>query len=66
MDAEPYAGANLDDVRLAGEDTLVLYLPGERIFATLELGADGRIARSRIVTPGHEVTRQLSYPAGTG
>jgi len=62
--AEPYAGANLDDVYLLpGEpQRLALYLPGSQIYATLQLDDAGRIAAARLVTRGHEITRTFSYP----
>ena len=63
--AEPYAAANLDDVRLlAGAPSrLVLYLPGSQIFGALELDDVGRIAAARLVTRGHDITRTFSYPS---
>jgi hypothetical protein len=63
MAAEPYTGANVDDVRLVGEGQLTLYLPGEQIFAVLELDQAGRLDLARMVTPGHEIRREFSYPA---
>lgn len=59
---EPYAGANLDDVHLVGENVLVLYLPGEQIFATLELDSAGRLSKARLVSRGHEIRREFTYP----
>ncbi|MGH9214832.1 MAG: copper resistance CopC/CopD family protein [Acidimicrobiales bacterium] len=59
---EPYAGANLDDVRLTGDDTLTLYMPGEQILASLVLDDAGRLAEARLVTRGHEIRREFSYP----
>jgi hypothetical protein len=63
---EPYAGANIDDVRLTGENALTLWLPGDQIFATLGLDDAGRLAEARLVTPGHEIRRTFSYPEGRG
>ncbi|MGH3905892.1 MAG: copper resistance CopC/CopD family protein, partial [Pseudonocardiaceae bacterium] len=60
--AEPYAGANLDDVRLTGDNMLTLWLPGEQILATLELDDAGRLSKARLVTRGHEIQREFSYP----
>jgi copper transport protein len=62
--AEPYAAANLDEVRLlpGPPRELMLYLPGSQIYGTLELDDAGRIARARLVTRGHEITREFSYP----
>ncbi|HZA76477.1 MAG TPA: copper resistance protein CopC [Acidimicrobiales bacterium] len=59
---EPYAGANLDDVRLDGDRKLTLWLPGDQILATLELDDAGRLARERLVTRGHEIQREFDYP----
>lgn len=63
--AEPYAAANLDDVRLlpGAPPRLVLYLPGSQIFGVLELDDAGRISAARLVTRGHDITRTFSYPS---
>lgn len=63
IDAEPYAGANLDEVWIlpGSPERLRLYLPGSQISAFLEPDSQGRIARARLITPGHEITRQFSY-----
>lgn len=63
IDAEPYAGANLNEVWVLARspERLRLYLPGSQISAFLELDSEGRIARARLITPGHEITRQFSY-----
>lgn len=64
IDAEPYAGANLDEVWVlpGNPERLRLYLPGSQILVFLELDSQGRIGQARLVTPGHEITRQFSYP----
>ena len=64
IDAEPYAGANLEEVwLLPGEPVrLQIYLPGSQIFGLLELDQQGRISRSRLITPGHLITREFAYP----
>ncbi|MBW3591917.1 MAG: CopD family protein, partial [Actinobacteria bacterium] len=63
IDAEPYAGANLDEVWVlpGSPERLRLYLPGSQISAFLELDSQGRIGQARLITPGHEITRQFSY-----
>ncbi len=60
---EPYAAGNVDDVRLlpGQPERLVMYLPGSRIFAELELADDHRIVSSRLVTSGHEILHEFSY-----
>ncbi len=60
---EPYAAGNVDDVRLlpGQPERLVMYLPGSRIFAELELAEDRRIVSSRLVTSGHEILHEFSY-----
>lgn len=62
--AEPYAGANVEQVWvLPGEpERLRLYLPGSNIFAEIQLDQDGRMSEARLVTPGHLVTRKFRYP----
>jgi copper transport protein len=65
IESEPYAGGNIDDVRLVGEDRLALYVPGEQIFAVLQLDDAGRLSRARLVSPGHEIRREFAYPGGT-
>jgi len=64
--SEPYAGANVDEVRVTGENTLTLYLPGDQIFATLELDDAGRLSTARLITPSHEILREFSYPGDPG
>lgn len=66
---EPYAAGNVPHVRFLAvgptrrrAPTLTLYLPGSQILVRLELDAHNRIARERLVSPGHEITRTLSYP----
>lgn len=60
--AEPYAGANVEQVWELPGDRLILYLPGSNIFGELELDGAGRISRARLVTPGHLITREFQYP----
>lgn len=62
--AEPYAGGNVTDVRaLPGEPRrLSLYVPGSQIFAVLVLDEQGRMVSSRLISPGHEITRRFTYP----
>lgn len=64
--AEPYAAANVEDVRFfpGRPSRLVLYLPGSQMFVDLELDAAGRIARSRLVSRGHDIEREFTYPTG--
>ncbi len=65
ISAEPYAGGNVTDVRaLPGpSERLTLYVPGSQIFAVIVLDEQGRMASSRLVSPGHVITRRFSYPA---
>jgi copper transport protein len=63
---EPYAGANVEDVRAVGDDRLVLYLPGDQILAVLDLDDAGRLSETRTVARGHEITRQFTYPTDPG
>lgn len=62
--AEPYAAANVDEVRFFSgpPPRIVLYLPGSQMFVDLELDGAGRIARSRLVSRGHEIVREFAYP----
>lgn len=64
MAAEPYAAANVEEARFfAGPPPrLVLSLPGSQMFVDLELDAAGRIARSRLVSRGHDILREFTYP----
>lgn len=61
---EPYAAANVDEVRhfQGPPPKLVLYLSGSQMFIELELDEAGRISRSRLVSRGHDIVRQFSYP----
>ena len=63
--AEPYAGGNVSDVRrLPGPpERLALYVPGSQIFAVLVLDEHGRVGSSRLISPGHDISRRFSYPA---
>lgn len=62
--AEPYAGGNVTDVRLLPglPQRLSLYVPGSQIYAVLVLDDRGRMVRSRLVSPGHDIRRQFTYP----
>lgn len=64
IDLEVYSQGDIDQVSaLPGRDDGVrLYLPGSRILIDLHLDAQQRILRERIVSPGHEITRDLTYP----
>lgn len=65
VDAQPYASGAADDIRpLATGSGFRLYLPGERIWATAWLDPEGRLARERIVSPGHLIERTYRYPDG--
>ena len=61
---EPYAAANVDEVRLLAGDArrLRLHVPGSQIHVWLELDDEDRIVRERLVSPGHEITRTFIYP----
>ncbi len=63
VDAQPYAAANLEQVRFepGPPGRLMLYLPGSRIFVEMELDDSGRLASERLVTPGHLITRTFRY-----
>lgn len=63
VDAQPYAAANLEQVRFqpGPPGRLTLYLPGSRIFVEMELDDSGRLASERLVTPGHLITRTFRY-----
>lgn len=65
VDLEPWAAGSADDIQpLPGQNGFRLYLPGDRIWVTVWLDAQGRIARERIVTVSHEITREdFTYPA---
>lgn len=63
IDLEVYAQGDIDQVSfLPGGDGIRLYLPGSRILIDLHLDAHNRILRERIVSPGHEITRDFTYP----
>ncbi|MDP8959867.1 MAG: copper resistance protein CopC/CopD [Actinomycetota bacterium] len=64
LEEEVYAGGGASDVRfLPGEERAFrLYLPGSRMWYVFWLDDRGRIARERIVSPGHEIEREFSYP----
>ena len=66
MTREPYAAANMEEVRFfpGPPPRLLLYLPGSQMFVHLELDAAGRIARSRLVSRGHDILREFAYPVG--
>lgn len=63
IDLEVYAEGDIDEVSvLPGGDGIRLYLPGSRILIDLHLDSQNRILRERIVSPGHEITRDFTYP----
>jgi copper transport protein len=64
IELAPYAaGAAVDVRRVPGErDALEFVLEDARMHFTLWLDDDGRVARERIVSPGHEIERTLTYP----
>lgn len=64
IDAEPYAGGNVTDVRLlpGRPERLSLYVPGSQIYAVLVLDDHGRMVSSHLISPGHDIRRQFSYP----
>lgn len=63
IDLEVYAQGDIDQVNgLPGGDGIRLYLPGSRILIDLHLDDQNRILRERIVSPGHEITRDFTYP----
>ena len=65
VDEAPYASGEADDIRgLAGADGLSLFLPGDRIWATLWVDAAGRLSRERIVSLNHLIEREYRYPDG--
>ncbi len=61
---EPYAGGNVTDVHLlpGHPERLALYVPGSQIFVVLALDDAGRMATSRLISPGHDIRRRFSYP----
>jgi copper transport protein len=64
IDLEVYAQGEIDQVSAlsGGDDGIRIFLPGSRILIDLHLDAQQRIIRERIVSPGHEITRDLTYP----
>lgn len=65
VDEAPYASGEADDVRtLAGGKGFSLFLPGDRIWATLWVDDLGRLSRERIVSLGHLIEREYRYPTG--
>lgn len=63
IDLEVYAQGAIDQVSvIPGGDGIRLYLPGSRILIDLQLDSQNRILRERIVSPGHEITRNFTYP----
>ncbi|MGH8945050.1 MAG: copper resistance D family protein, partial [Acidimicrobiia bacterium] len=63
IDLEVYAEGDIDQVSiLPGGDGVRVYLPGSRILIDLHLDSQARILRERIVSPGHEITREFTYP----
>ncbi|MGH3665240.1 MAG: copper resistance CopC/CopD family protein [Egibacteraceae bacterium] len=60
----PYAAGDVVDVRpVHGEPHAIEFaLPASRMLFTLWLDDQGRVRRERIISPGHEIRRTLSYP----
>jgi copper transport protein len=65
LTGEPYAAGNASDVQplAAGGPGFRLYVAGERIWATIWLDPQGRMARERVIDPGHDIERTFRYPA---
>ncbi len=65
LTSEPYAAGNASDVQTlaAGGPGFRLYVAGERIWVTIWLDRQGRMARERVVDPGHDIERTFRYPA---
>lgn len=61
----PYAAGEAVDVRrVAGDaDAIEFVLDEARMHFTLWLDAQGRVVRERIISPGHEIERTLTYPS---
>lgn len=63
VDLEVYAQGDIDQVSvLPGGNGIRVYLPGSRILIDLHLDDQQRILEERIVSPGHEITRDFTYP----
>lgn len=64
IDTEPYAARTADDVHpLPGaEPGFRFYISGDRIWVTVWLDDQGRLARERIVNIGHVIERTFTYP----
>jgi copper transport protein len=60
---EPYAAGEVVDVRSVGDRVIEFSLPASRMLFTLWLDEQGRIREERIVNPGHEIRRTLTYTA---
>lgn len=63
VELAPYAGGEAVDVRrVTGEPSAIeLTLPAARIWVTIRLDEQGRLARERIVSPGHVIDRTFAY-----
>lgn len=67
VELAPYAAGEAVDVRPLPRDQpgLTFAMPGSRLWFELVLDSQGRVAHERIVSPGHEINRNLTYPAST-
>jgi putative copper export protein len=64
LELSPYGSGEAVDIRPLAEisDAVVLALPGSRMLVTLWLDDQRRVIRERIVSPGHVISRTISYP----
>lgn len=62
--SEPYGAGTADDVHGlgGGERGFRLYVSGDRIWVTVWLDDQGRLAREQIVNLGHVIDRTFRYP----
>ncbi len=63
VELAPYASGEAVDVRRVWGDpsSIELALPAARIWVTIQLDDQGRIAGEHIVSPGHEIDRRFAY-----
>lgn len=63
IDLEVYAQGDINQVSVLSDGNGIrLYLPGSRILIDLHLDSQNRVRRERIVSPGHEIIRDFTYP----
>ncbi len=64
IDAEPYASGVAEDIQPLDDAAtgLRLYVAGDRIWVTMRLDPEGRIASERVVDVGHVIDRTFRYP----